>query len=50
MTAYDFSSFGALLAAFRKRQHLTQQALAQALGIHRSTLVRWEQGDYLPQS
>ena len=50
MTAYDISSFGALLASLRKRRSLTQQALAEALGIHRSTLVRWEQGDYLPQS
>jgi tetratricopeptide (TPR) repeat protein len=45
----DFS-FGALLKAFRTRQHLKQQQLAQAIGVHRRTLVRWEQGDYLPES
>src|SRR5947209_10483534 len=49
MTGNDYS-FGALLQTFRKRQRLTQQALAEALGLHRRTLVRWEQGDYLPDS
>lgn len=45
-----YSSFGTLLKAFRLRQHLTQQMLAEVLGIHRRSLVRWEQGDYLPES
>lgn len=49
LTADDYS-FGTLLQAFRKRQRLTQQALAEALGLHRRSLVRWEQGDYLPDS
>lgn len=49
MTDTDFS-FGALLKTLRKRQHLTQQRLAETVGVHRSTLVRWEQGDFLPQS
>jgi tetratricopeptide (TPR) repeat protein/DNA-binding XRE family transcriptional regulator len=44
------SSFGTLLKAWRKRQQLTQQELAQILGAHRRTIVRWEQGDYLPTS
>ncbi|HLG77999.1 MAG TPA: helix-turn-helix transcriptional regulator [Ktedonobacteraceae bacterium] len=46
----DDLSFGALLNTFRKRAHFTQQALAEAIGVHRRTLVRWEQGDSLPQS
>ncbi len=49
ITGDDFT-FGALLQTFRKRQRLTQQALAEAVGVHRRTLVRWEQGDYLPES
>lgn len=46
----DIFSFGDLLQAFRRRQRLTQRRLAQALGVHRRTLGRWEQGDYLPES
>jgi transcriptional regulator with XRE-family HTH domain len=40
--------FGARLKAYRARQHLTQQQLASALGMHRHAIVRWEQGDVLP--
>src|SRR5215469_9954454 len=43
-------SFGALLKTLRRRQRRTQQQLAAALGVHRSTLFRWERGDYLPES
>lgn len=43
-------SFGALLKTFRTRRHLTQQRLAAALGVHRHTIGRWEQGDVLPAS
>lgn len=46
----DDFSFGALLQSFRKRVHLTQQELAEAIGINRRTLIRWEQGDFLPES
>ena len=49
MSDDDFS-FGALLQTFRKRRHLTQQRLAESLEVHRRTLMRWEQGDYLPES
>jgi len=49
MPDHDFS-FGALLKTIRRRRHLTQQVLAEAIGVHRSTFVRWEQGDYLPES
>ena len=47
---HDFSSFGALLNTFRKRACFTQQVLAEIIGVHRRTLVRWEQGDALPGS
>src|SRR5581483_5471661 len=50
MTDCEQTSFGILLKTFRKQRGLTQQALAQALGMNRRTLVRWEQGDYLPES
>jgi len=43
-------SFGALLQTLRRRQRLTQQGLAKALGVHRRTLIRWEQGEVLPDS
>ncbi len=44
------SSFGALLKVFRKRRSLTQQQLAEMIGVHRNALIRWEQGDCLPES
>jgi tetratricopeptide (TPR) repeat protein len=52
MTMIDntFTPFGALLRTLRTRVNLTQQELAQAIGVHRRTLVRWEQGDTLPES
>jgi tetratricopeptide (TPR) repeat protein len=50
MTRRDLFSFGALLKTFRTRDHLTQQQLATALGMHRHAIGRWEQGDNLPES
>ena len=50
LTPSDLPSFGALLKAFRKRRRLTQQHLADALGMHRNAVGRWEQGDFLPAS
>jgi tetratricopeptide (TPR) repeat protein/DNA-binding XRE family transcriptional regulator len=50
MTSDDFASFGTLLQALRKRAHLTQRELAQAIGVHRRTVIRWEQGEVLPGS
>lgn len=52
MTMFDIASetFGTLLRQFRKRQHLTQQQLAKALGLHRNTIGRWEEGSFLPES
>src|SRR5215469_7840583 len=46
----NLSSFGVVLKTFRKRRHLTQQQLAEVIGVHRSTLINWEQGTFLPQS
>jgi len=46
----DNPSFGELVKALRLRRHHTQQRLADALGVHRSTVFRWEQGTYLPES
>src|SRR5579862_2707462 len=43
-------SFGALLKVFRTRRRLTQQQLAEKLGLHRNTIGGWERGDYLPES
>lgn len=47
---HDLTSFGELLKAFRKRRRLTQQQLAEAIGRHRSAIIRWEQGSFLPES
>src|SRR5215813_1613740 len=46
----DLPSFGTLLRAHRTHRHLTQQQLAETLGMHRHDVGRWEQGDYLPAS
>jgi tetratricopeptide (TPR) repeat protein len=43
-------AFGEVLKSFRKRQGLTQQQLAAAIGKHRNAISRWEQGDFLPES
>ena len=46
----DSDSFGRLLHTFRKRRHLTQQHLAQMIGMHRHEMSRWENGEVLPAS
>jgi transcriptional regulator with XRE-family HTH domain len=43
-------AFGELLHRFRKRAHLTQQQLAETIGMHRHAISRWEQGEFLPAS
>ena len=50
VTKNNYSSFGVMLKTLRKRRHFTQQQLAEVIGVHRSTLVNWEQGDFLPGS
>lgn len=49
LTSCDLFSFSTLVRAFRKRRCLTQQQLAEAVGVHRSAVIRWERGDYLPE-
>lgn len=49
----DISSefhFGALLRQFRIRANMTQQALADKIGIHRRTISSWEYSDSLPKN
>jgi len=46
----EWPSFGALLKTLRTRRHLTQQQLANVIGVHRHAIGRWEQGDVLPAS
>ncbi|MGH2479806.1 MAG: helix-turn-helix domain-containing protein, partial [Ktedonobacteraceae bacterium] len=50
MLNYDTDSFGDLVRAFRKRARLTQQQLAEKIGMHRHAVSRWEQGEVLPAS
>jgi transcriptional regulator with XRE-family HTH domain len=33
----------------RRRLGWTQENLANAMGVHRSTVARWEQGEYEPK-
>jgi DNA-binding XRE family transcriptional regulator len=49
-TETDPLSFGSLLKASRQHRRLTQQHLATALGVQRRTIMRWEQGEILPDN
>lgn len=42
--------FGDALRGFRKRRRLSQQSLADLLGVHRNTISIWERGNFLPES
>src|SRR6266566_716770 len=42
-------SFGDLLASYRTRTRTSQGKLATCLGVHRSTIVKWEQQGILPK-
>ena len=44
----DQIKIGAFIAAARKEQHLTQEALAEALGVSNRSVSRWETGKNLP--
>ncbi|GHO42520.1 tetratricopeptide repeat protein [Ktedonospora formicarum] len=44
------ATFSETLRMLRKRQSMSQQHLASALGVHRNTIGTWERGDYLPDS
>ena len=43
-------TFSELLKQFRVRERLNQQDLAKQIGVHRNTIVAWEQGSYLPKT
>jgi len=40
--------FGASLERARIRRQMTQEKLAEVLGVRRDTVSRWEQGSHLP--
>lgn len=42
-------ALGAELRAARKAAGLSQRAVAQALGVHQTTLVHWENGKHAPE-
>jgi tetratricopeptide (TPR) repeat protein/transcriptional regulator with XRE-family HTH domain len=44
---YNFSD---LLRQFRVRERLSQHELAKHMGVHRNTIVAWEQGSSLPKT
>jgi len=50
MINHGSGSFGALLKTLRTRANFTQQRLAEAVGMHRHAISRWEQGEVLPAS
>ncbi len=43
-------TFGELLKQFRARERMNQQQLGRQVGVHRNTIVAWEQGNALPKS
>lgn len=42
------SEFGALVKELRERLHLTQEAMAESLGVSFATVNRWENGWTVP--
>lgn len=44
----DCVKIGHFLAELRKSKHLTQQQLAEILGVTNKTISRWETGTYMP--
>jgi tetratricopeptide (TPR) repeat protein/transcriptional regulator with XRE-family HTH domain len=50
MVYFESSSFGEMLGQFRVRTRMSQQKLADRLGVHRNTIGAWERGDYLPEN
>lgn len=50
MQRYASAPFKELLTTWRVRRHLTQTALATALGTHRNTIGRGERGAGLPET
>ena len=46
----DVKAFGEALGLFRTRAGLTQQGLADKLGMSRRSVAAWEAGDNLPKT
>lgn len=44
----DQVKVGKFIAALRKEQGLTQEALGERLGVTNKTVSRWENGNYMP--
>ena len=44
------NSFGARLRALRKRAGLTQEQLAEAVGVHINNVSRWEKDEFIPKT
>ena len=44
----DTIKIGNFLAALRKEQGFTQEALGEKIGVTNKTISRWENGNYLP--
>ncbi|MDE7004315.1 MAG: helix-turn-helix domain-containing protein [Oscillospiraceae bacterium] len=44
----DQMKVGKFIAALRKEQGLTQEALGEKLGVTNKTVSRWENGNYMP--
>ncbi|HHT20976.1 MAG TPA: helix-turn-helix transcriptional regulator [Tissierellia bacterium] len=43
-------NIGYLISRMRKDKHLTQQELAEKLGVSNKTISRWETGETLPEA
>ena len=43
-------TFGELLRGFRRREGLSQETLADKLGVHRNSISDWERNAYLPRT
>src|SRR5215472_12156237 len=50
MDESEGGSFGDPLQRLRKRARLTQAALAERIGAHRTTVSFWERGEYMPET
>lgn len=48
--AAQHNTWGAYVAANRNKARLSQPALAERLGVPRSTIYRWERGETRPRS
>ena len=44
------ATFGEMVRTFRRRENLTQETLADTLGVHRNSISDWERSAYRPRS